>query len=217
MPDDNEMRLHSAGATVRHGGPFACLSVPSRHDNPSREFIRKWVEPFYMQNLAEGPAPFIDAVRGVAPDMTNEVVAELLAYFNWRPRIVGAYFVAIKQLSSFEDQIGRLLLRSDVCYAGDGYCAALARLNSPASIEFLEKYLGYYLGRTDLWFDQGFAMAALGYLDEQNHTTRRNAFETQWARFINGKPLWNIGDYDRRFRATMTTLEATARAAGETD
>lgn len=213
MSDEDERRLHTAGATVRHTSPFDHLDVPARHVNSDRDFIMKWVQPFYLQNLAENPAPFVEAVRRVAPELTEEVIAELLSYFNWRPRIVGAYFVAIRRFASFEEQIGRLLLRSDVCDAGRGYCAALARLNSSASVEFLEEYLAYYLARVDLWFDQGFAMAAVGYLDQQNKTTRRDGFGPQWLRFIENKPTWNLRHYDERFHATMQALEAAASAS----
>ncbi|MES2643618.1 MAG: DUF6000 family protein [Myxococcota bacterium] len=213
MSDEDERHLHSAGATVRHGSPFTHLDVPARHVNPDRDFITKWVQPFYLQNLTEESAPFVEAVRGVAPELTEELVAELLSYFNWRPRMVGAYFVAIKRFASFEDHIGKLLLRSDVCDAGRGYCAALTRLNSSASVEYLEEYLRYYMSRADLWFDQGFAMAAVGYLDEQNNTARREELEPQWQRFIENKPTWSLRGYDERFRATMNTLEAAASAA----
>jgi hypothetical protein len=213
MSNEDERRLHTAGATVRHRSPFVHLDVPARHVNPDRDFILKWVQPFYLQNLAEESAPFVEAVRRVAPELTEDVIAELLSYFNWRPRIVGAYFVATKRFASFGDQIGRLLLRSDVCDAGRGYCVALARLNSSASVEYLEEYLRYYLSRVDLWFDQGFAMAAVGYLDEQNNTTRRAGFEPQWQRFIEDKPTWSLRSFDAKFRATMNTLDAAARAA----
>jgi hypothetical protein len=52
-----------------------------------------------------------------------------LAGYALRMRIVGAWFSAIKQYTEFEQAIGNLLLRSDVCYAGRGYCLALASFN----------------------------------------------------------------------------------------
>jgi hypothetical protein len=212
--DDKEdkKRLHSAGATVRHSSPFARLDVPARHDDPPRDFIEKWVQPFYMLNLWKDLDAFVAAVRQVAPELNEAVTAELLSYFNWRPRLVGAYFVAVRRFASFEEQVGRLLLRSDVCDAGLGYCAALACLNSPASVAFLEEYLDYYLTRADLWFDQGVAMAALGYLDQQNRATRRARFEPQWLRFIENKPHWDLAREEATFRATMEALEAAANA-----
>lgn len=211
---EDEIRLHVAGATVRHSSRFEDLEVPVCRENPSPEFMKKWVQPFYMQRLFDDRSGFVEAVRAVVPGLTDAVIAELLAYFNWRPRLVGAYFVAIKRLSAFEEQLGRLLLRSDLCDAGRGYCAALARLNSPTATDFLEQYLDYYLARADLWFDQGDAMAALGYLDEQNGTSRRARFEPLWQRFIENKPTWDLDRCDEMFRAMMLTLEGAAREIG---
>jgi hypothetical protein len=213
MSDDDQKRLHSAGATVRHSSPFSGLEVPARRDNPSPDFIRKWVQPFYLEILWKAPTSFVEAFRQVAPELNESVAAELLSYFNWRPRIVGAYFVAIKRFTAFEEQVGRLLLRSDLCDAGRGYCMALARLNSPCAITYLETYLDYYLTRMDLWFDQGAAMAAIGYVDRQNGTARRARFETPWAHFVENKPNWDLAQTDEVFGATMRALDA-AEAAG---
>ena len=208
----NAIRLHTAGATVRHSSPFAGLEVTVRHDDPPRDFIEKWIRPFYMLQLWRGPDEFVAAFRQVAPELNDVVIAELLSYFNWRPRLVGGYFVAITRFARFEEQIGRLLLRSDVCDAGRGYCLALASLNSPASVAFLEDYLEYYLARADLWFEQGFAMAALGYLDRKNGTTRRARFLTEWSRFVENKPHWELARNDAIFQSNMDNLEAVAHA-----
>ena len=214
MSDNDELRLPQlTRAAVGHSSPFGQLEVPARHDDPTPGFIKRWIEPFYMLNLWKDSDAFVAAVCRVAPHLNETVTGELLSYFNWRPRLVGAYFVAVKRFAAFEEQIGRLLLRSDLTYAGTGYCAALASLNSAASVALLEEYLDYYLTRADLWFDQGVAMAALGYLDQQNRTTRRARFESQWHRFIENKPHWDLARDEATFRATMEALEAARRAA----
>jgi len=213
VSNEDEIHLHTAGATVRHSSPFAHLDVPASHEDPSPVFIEKWVLPFYMPRLWTGPPAFIEAVRQVSPELNEAIATQLLSYFNWRPRIVGAYFVAIRRYQALEDQIGRLLLRSDVCFAGQGYCAALARLNSPPAINFLEQYLDYYLTRVELWFDQAFAMAALGYLDHLNQTERRARFHLPWQRFIENKPNWDLALTDDTFRKTMHTLDTAAVAS----
>ena len=65
------------------------------------------------------------------------MVTTLLAYFDWRPRRVGARLAALREMTGFDDHIGRLLVRSDVCYAGKGYCLALARFNTVRAREHL--------------------------------------------------------------------------------
>src|SRR5262245_43788691 len=80
-------------------------------------------------------------------------------------------------------EIGHLLLRSDVCYAGTGYCVALARFNTRDSTGFLLEYLDYYLTRHDLWFDQGCAMGAIGYLDSRDGSNNLESLMEKWVAF----------------------------------
>ena len=112
------------------------------------------------------------------------------------------------QRLDFEDLIGRLLLRSDVCYAGRAYCIALAGLNTPGAVDFLQQYLRYYLLRKDLAFDQANALAALKYLDEMNGTTHSSAFEELWHEFASSNPKWNLARACSFFNASMRSVEA---------
>jgi hypothetical protein len=97
---------------------------------------------------------------------------------------VAAFLVGIEKRYEFEDLVGRPLLRSDVCYAGRGYCFALSQLNTPGAVAFLQRYLRYYLTRKDLRFDQGDAIAALRHLDELNGTDHSVEFKELWINFI---------------------------------
>ena len=89
----------------------------------------------------------------------------MLGEFNWRPRKVDAIFAAISKNQDVENIIGTHLLKSEVCYAGRGYCLALASFESVSARTFLIQYLDYYLQRSDLDFDQGSALGALAYLN----------------------------------------------------
>ena len=196
-----EIKLHVAGATVRHQHPFSQLSIPQNAEELSDEFIEKWVTPFYMTSFSNGA--FLENLKPVAHELSEEVVSHLLGDFNWRTRIVGAWFSAIKQYAEFEQVIGNLLLRSDVCYAGVGYCIALASFNTDASIEFLCRYLDYYLNRPDLWFDQGAAMGALAYLDSINQTQHLERLTPSWEKFVSNKPHWNLARSIESFAKQM--------------
>lgn len=66
-----------------------------------------------------------------------------MAKRNWHTRAVAADFVAVSELREFEDQIGKLFLRSDVCYSGNQYCFALAVFSTQKSIDYLNEYLEY--------------------------------------------------------------------------
>jgi hypothetical protein len=115
--------------------------------------------------------------------MNRDVAYALLAATDWRPRRVGAYIVALRELHELTDEVGGLLLRSDVCYAGGDYCLALAQLNAPRSRKYLQEYLDYYLTRHDLWFGQSSAISAIAYLDEVN------GMHDLWIHFFPGAIL----------------------------
>lgn len=107
--------------------------------------------------------------------------------YNWRPRLTGAFFAALRHLTPVEDHIGRLLVRSDLCYAGKLYCVALAEFNTPVGLEYLRRYLMYYLTRPDLDFDQDDAMGAIAWLDGQNGTRMYESFLPLWQTFVDAK------------------------------
>lgn len=211
MTTDEDIRLHRAGATVRHVSPFSDIEVPVSQDPISEAFVQKWVRPFYSAPLWCKSAEFIAAVGAVHGEIDEGLVVTLLSYFNWRPRKTGACFAAVKKFTLLEDHIGRLLLRSDVSYAAIGYCLALARFNTPSAVKYLREYLDYYLTRPDLWFDQGEVMAALGYLDRQNGTNIRAEYLARWEGFIANKPNWSLAQSDGTFEKRMATILRAAR------
>lgn len=170
-----------AGATVSHWSPFIDLEVPTSDDGLPKEMVTKWVVPLYLRLWNAETVPVVKSLYG---DINPVVVSTLLADSNWRPRVVGAFLIAIKRYSDFTDQIGRLLLRSDTCFSGKVYCFALARLNSADAVAYLKRYLEYYLTRDDLDYDQDSAMAALAYLDRANGTGHIQELIPQWNLFV---------------------------------
>ncbi len=156
---------------------------------------------------------FIAAVRTIREEVSPEIAMMLLANFNWRPRITAGYFAAIWNWSELVSPIGRLLLRSDVCYAALGYCLALRRFNSRQSVDYLVEYLEYYLARLDLRFDQSDAMAALGQLDRENGICERDRLLPLWQEFANNTKL-NLIQSDQLFERQYLTILDAARVVG---
>jgi len=194
------MRLHSAGATVRHKSPFDDLEIPIRDDSISQEELMKWVypNPGGITKLNESN-DFIELCRNVTP----EIVLSLLGEFNWRHRITAACYVAVLELREFEAAIGNLLLKSEVCFAGRGYVVALASLNSEHSVSFISRYLDYYLIQKDKWFDQGDAMGALAWLDKTNGTSFLESKLGLWNEFIENKEYWKLDKFVEGFEERM--------------
>jgi len=200
----NPLQLHSAGATVVHSSPFSALEVPVDAEMLPVELRETWVRPLYFGiHKADAQDYLVENFRLISV----ELISQLFANFDWRPRSVAAYLVAVSGKSEFTTLIGRLLLRSDVCYAGAAFCIALATINSDESVAFLEEYLSYYLTQPNLWFDQAHAMAALSYLDKINNTERAGRFHSEWTKFVANKTNWNLDDSIVRFMQSMKNVE----------
>lgn len=203
LTEEQLMGLHSAGAVVRHQTPFSRLPTPHSDTPMSKEVREKWVIPFYMRRLEAKHSDFAAA----CVEATPELALSLLGEFNWRPRVVGARFVAIRQFFGLQRDISNLFLKSEVCYVGSEYCLALTSFANKAAADTLSEYLDYYLNQPDLWFDQGQAMSALLYLDELLGSNKAAQFSRAWQQFVRNKPNWNLTDFNKQFRASMSTLE----------
>ena len=197
--------LHSAGATVLHQSPFDDLVVPVSATPLDPRLRARWVKPFYTA-VPHDLGTVAPLVRSQFDEINADLISALLAELNWRPRIVGGFLVALDRRADFEELVGKLLLRSDVCYAGGSYCLALARLNTPAALDFLKTYLRYYLARTDLHFDQAAALAAVRHLDQVNGTGHAAEFDRLWSDFIRNKPHWDLDGTCARFNAAMRSI-----------
>jgi predicted RNA-binding protein with RPS1 domain len=194
-PSHEEWRtLHSGGATVIHRTPFDHLETPTDKGELSEE-LKEWTLPYYMElnrpwiqkhsNHTDGELPLIQ--EKLVEDycqIDESLVSRLLAHFNWRTRIAGAYFAAIKNYTQFEEQIGRLLLKSDLCFAATGYCIAIARFNTEQGRNFLKQYLRYYLTKPNLYFEQSFVLQTLLCLDSLNQTKHALEFRELWKGFL---------------------------------
>jgi hypothetical protein len=116
--------LVTAGATIRHESPFSALPVPPPPDDEIA--IPEWQRRALRLGLFQ-PGTITALRRGDIMSVDVDFARELLTVFNWRHRMLGAYLAAIKDFQPLESLIGTLLLRSDVCYAGQAYCLALVR------------------------------------------------------------------------------------------
>ena len=201
--------LHVAGATVSHKGRFSDLKVIENAEPLSKEFIEKYVAPFYLGS--KDTDEFRKNYLEISGSIDTKLVSKLLGDFNWRPRSVGAYFAALSNMNSLEENIGNLLLRSDVCYAGHDYCIALASFSSPEAINYLNEYLEYYLEQPDLWFDQSSAMAALSFIGANNETDLVTPHTAAWESFVANKPNWELASSIEGFSQQMESLNEFKR------
>ncbi len=190
---EKDLSRYIAGATVRHKSSFDKLETPFRMQYMPKEFFNKWVSPFYAEHVLANEQ-LEKNFKKVKDEISPEIVKKMLGYFDWRSRITGAYFAALLDYSEFEDFIGINLLKSELCFAGEGYLIALVNFNSNKSIQYLKKYLDYYLSNPDLCYDQGEALAALIWLDRLNQTAivTDDYYMEKWCQFIADKPDWSL-------------------------
>jgi len=191
--DDKEIeaiKLHIAGATVRHIPPFDDIKPFKNDFELSRDFIDKWVIPFYM-NIGDTDNKWVNKLTSIKKEITTDIIEKNLGDFNWQTRQTGAFFSAITNQTQFIDTFGTHLLKSEVCYAGAVYCQVFASFNLPKCVDYLNLYLDYYLTKPDLWFDQREAMEAVLYLDRLNSTNHYDRHVSNWTEFIKNKPHWD--------------------------
>ena len=203
------IRLHSAGATVRHKSNFADLTSFKNNDEELRQdFIDTWCVPYYM-NIGIGIIDdnWTEQLLEVRDQITKEIVLKLLGDFNWRTRQTGAFFAALKNYTDLIDIIGVHLLKSEVCFAGQVYAYTFASLNTDNCVKYLDQYLVYYLSKADLWFDQQYAMEALTYLDKINGTDFISKHKDNWLKFIKNKPNWDKDISTGRLEGQLKLIE----------
>ena len=213
--DDKEIeaiKLHVAGATVRHMSPFAHLKSFRNDFELTQGFIDKWVAPYYM-NIGHTDNEWLNRLTTVKFEITNDIIQDNLGDFNWRTRQTGAFFSAITNQIQFIDIIGTHLLKSEVCYAGSVYCQVLASFNLPKSVDYLNLYLDYYLTKPDLWFDQRNAMEAILYLDKLNSTNHFDKHQNNWNEFIKNKPYWGKEITAENLEEQLTIIETVKKYA----
>lgn len=199
----DEIALHVAGATTRHRNPFENWEVPRNQNELDEAFVEKWVLPFYSSGISNADEPTIAQFATAARAIDLDVVHRLLGDFNWRSRITGAYFAAIKHYTELVDILGMHLLKSEVCFAGKGYALALATFGGERAAYYLTAYLDYYLDRTDLYYDQGEVFCALEHVDKAAADTRR----AKWESFVADKPYWDLNRYRDSFTESLATVD----------
>ena len=205
----DEIALHISGATIRHRNPFEDLEVPRNEEELTEDFADRWIMPFCMYGFASLDESLINEFARASRQIDIEIVLKLLGDFDWRPRLIGAYFAAINNYTELSTIIGHSLLKSEVCYAGAGYCLALAKFNSDAAKDFLKEYLDYYLDKKDLWFNQNSAYCALHFIDPNSS----DLFIDKWNAFIDDKPNWNFEKSKKHFDKEMKCIDEIQKVA----
>lgn len=186
------------------------LAVSSERD----EELMTWVAPLYLHVLhgnhlrlrVSERDEFVAETRRVLAQADETGLRLLLWDGNWRPRLTAAWLAGIQRRMRLEPLIAELLLASEVTFAGQGYCFALARFATPSAADALASYLERWLARTDGLYEQHWALAALERIDPK----RAGAYYGAWTHF---QVASNVSDESlEEARETLGDLFAFASA-----
>jgi hypothetical protein len=134
-----------------------------------QQFVLQFVEPFYVGSF--GTNEFATQFFSIQEQVDSSVVNRLLKSNDWRFRIVGSYFSAIKNYSENVFVIGGYLLKSEFVFANRGYILALASFNCDEARMFVFRYLESVRVLTDYDDSPLYALAAAFFLDRRNGTS----------------------------------------------
>jgi len=170
---------------VRPGGRYLKLL----HGNFLRHLTERERDAFVASLIA-------DARQATVPELT------VLLEGEWRARLTGAVLAGIARRTSLRKRIVALLLASELVYAGQGYCYALASFGTPEDADLLTQYLDRYLPQPQLRYDQPWALGALLHIDQTLRTDHAARFTVHdglwwhWAEAAHGTPV-DPHDYRR--------------------
>jgi hypothetical protein len=150
---------------------------------------------------------FLQQLAASARQASDHDLAVLLDS-DWRSRLTASWLIALDRRQQFRQRIEELLLASELAYAGQGYCFALARFATTADADLLAAYLDAYLPQPDKRFDQHWALGALLYLDEQLTASRA-------ARFLADGGLWQQWSTSEKTPAELRELIRQLCAAAD--
>ncbi|MGW0433917.1 DUF6000 family protein [Micromonospora sp. NPDC003197] len=166
------------------------------HSDPQlRDLVHRYVVPgrryellsYRVLTLHEQDAAEVG--RRLAQDAAAISDDDLRVLFEggWRERITAAWLVGMAHRTTFRPLIAELLLASEVVYAGQGYCFALARFGTHEDAAILISYLDHHLPELDHRYDQPDALGALLHLDARHgthHADRYLAPGGLWQRWV---------------------------------
>lgn len=144
-------------------------------DDPIRPRYTSLLNANFLGDYRSAQAGFETALAEDAREISDSDLVKLLST-EWRSRLTAGWLIGLDQRTQYRQTLGELLLASNLIYAGQGYCFALARFGQPEDAEILVAYLDRYLPRTDCHFDQDWAIGALLNLDDKLGTEHAERF-----------------------------------------
>ncbi|MFJ6438763.1 DUF6000 family protein [Streptomyces sp. NPDC091416] len=165
------------------------LDVIDRYVKPATQGVGRYLHLLhgnFARDDESARTPFLQSMRAAAREITDEEL-EILLESEWRSRLTASWLIGFDHRDHFRDILGDLLLASQLCFAGQGYCFALARFGTNEDAQHLTVYLDRYLRQPDCQYDQNWAINALLHIDSRTGSEHA-------ARFLVPGGLWHQWD-----------------------
>jgi hypothetical protein len=164
-----------------------------RYVIPDRDLPGRRYELLYHGLLDLNSQDLAEFGRRLARDAATISDDDLGVLFEggWRERLTAAWLVGMARRTKLRPLIGELFLASEVVFAGNGYCFALARFSRDEDVAVLIRYLDHYLPELDERYDQPHALGALLHLDARHGTSHAERYLIPggpWRRWVAHRP-----------------------------
>ncbi|WP_326662871.1 DUF6000 family protein [Streptomyces sp. NBC_00385] len=162
------------------------LDVIDRYVKPQTQGVGRYLHLLHANFTRDDESErtlFLQSLRAAAQEIADEEL-EILLESEWRSRLTAAWLIGFDRREHFRDVLGDLLLASQLCFSGQGYCFALARFGTEEDAQHLTAYLDRYLRQPDCQYDQHWAISTLLHIDSQTGSE-------QSARFLAPGGLWH--------------------------
>ncbi|MFJ9609679.1 DUF6000 family protein [Kitasatospora sp. NPDC101176] len=192
------------------------LDVIDRYVKPATQGVGRYLHLLHGNFARDDESertPFLQSMRDAAREITDEEL-EILLESEWRSRLTASWLIGFDRRDHFRDILGDLLLASQLCFAGQGYCFALARFGTDEDAQHLTVYLDRYLQRPDCQYDQHWAISALLHVDSltgSNHAARILAPGGLWDQWNEPQPR---SSSPSRFMDDLCSFAAGSEAGG---
>ena len=159
-----------------------------KHDPKLKAAAKTFVTPFYLEmlhgNILRRPAAeqstFVRELHAAAERLDEETAARFLELPEWRGRMAVSWMIGIRGWNVFVPQIGDLMRRSELVYAGQGFAVGLGLVYSDEAAKQLHGYLDRWLPEVGCFYDQHWAMSALLEVDHRQGSSHAERHREQW-------------------------------------
>ncbi|MFC9755857.1 DUF6000 family protein [Streptomyces sp. NPDC056921] len=192
------------------------LDIINRYVKPATQGVGRYLHLLHGNFARDDESertPFLQSMRAAAREITDEEL-EVLLESEWRSRLTASWLIGFDRRDHFRDILGDLLLASQFCFAGQGYCFALARFGTDEDAQHLAVYLDRYLRRPDCQYDQHWAISALLHVDSltgSEHAARFLAPGGLWDQWNEAQPR---SSSPSRFMDDLCSLAAGSEVGG---